>query len=352
MMEKIETEQTKEELPYSDALVTLGDVLDPNIRGEIYMGKRSIDSTTYEEQTIPNCDLSDKGYEYSEIIREQIEREIKENRLTLTMFTCPNGDATDIENRFSEIIPTEFDKNQIFFQRISLLKKLFSLANSQEIPLTLNVVIGDTDFLTYYYPLIESSTKEIDLEEYIKNTVKFRDSITATLKKFFGQGGINADVYSYKDQDITDLKLANLRQPRSTINVISLLLNSTNWGTEEIDSSSIDPRDIQEETFYTSRRCNSSRFDKAIFANREESVYKQMAKIKANEYRKQGDIVKNLGGRIVLMDELPPSLKTRFLTNKKDLLFLFPWIRSNDDWRNQNKEELEYIRDLKKDLLS
>ncbi|MCD4811876.1 hypothetical protein K8R14_04780 [bacterium] len=347
----METEKQEINMYYSDILVTLGNILDPNIRGEIYLGKRSINSQTYEDKPLPQDDLSKEGYEYNKIIEEQIEKEINKGQLTLTMFTCPNGDATDVKNDFPRIIPTKFNQDQVFVQRLPLLLNLIKTAERQEIPINLNVIIGDTDFLTYYYPMIESNNIDVDFERYIKRVTTYRDSLVCKLRDTFSKNGIWVDICSYGDQDITNLGLRETKIQKSTINVISLMLNTLNWGTDEIDSRFIDQKDIKEEAFYTSRRCNNSRrFDKTIFADKEDSVYVQMARIKAKEYREQGKIVKDLGGKIILMDELPPALKTRFLTNKGDLLFIFPWIRNEDVWRTRNSNELEIVNEMKRTL--
>jgi len=333
---------------YADILSTLGKILDPNIRGEISLGKRSIQLNTYEDQPIPDSDLTKKGEEYDQLIQHQVERELRSGKLTLTMFTCPNGNATDIRNDSASVIPPKFNLDQILVQRFPLLFTLIKKADIQKIPLNLILIIGDTDFLADYDPLIKSNNTAIDLEGYIQNVTAYRDSLINTFRERLFKKGLYIDVYGYKDQDISNLYLEQTSIQRPTVSVISLMLNTSIWGTDTINPLDIDQRDIIEEAFYTSRRCNSPRFDPTIFAGRTPAVYQQIAEIKANEYRKQGEMVKKLGGKIILMDELPPALKTRFLTNKKDLLFIFPWIRDEDRWRNQDPKELKIVTEVKK----
>jgi hypothetical protein len=349
-MEKMEYNEKEVSTSYSYILPTLGKILDPNIRGEIYLGKRYINSETYEEEPIPQVNLSENAYLYDQLIKEQVEKEINEGKLTLTMFTCPNGNATDIRNNFASIIPPKFNQDQILVQRIPLLMNLIREANRQEIPINLNMIIGDTDFLTYYYPVIEINNLEADLEKYIQNVTTYRDSLVCILRETFTRNGISVDICDYGDQNVANLGLDETNIQKSSINVISLMLNTSTWETEQIDPTRIDFKDIEEESFYTSRRCNSKRFDSTIFAENDITVYEQMARIKVNEYRKQGRMVSELGGKIILMDELPPALKTRFFTNQSDLLFIFPWIRNEDAWRTQDLNELEVVNKVKKTI--
>lgn len=347
-MEKMNEYEKEISTDYSVILPTLGKALDPNIRGEIYLGRRSISSRSYEEEPIPQVNLLKYGYEYDQLIRKQVEEEICKGKLTLTMFTCPNGDATDIRNNFAAIIPPKFNQNQVLVQRIPLLMNLIREANKQKIPINLNMILGDTDFLTYYYPVIERNNVVLDLDKYIQNVTTYKDSLASMLKETFTKNGVAVDICSYGDQDIANSGLEQTVLVKSTINVISLMLNTSIWGTEKIDYTSIEVADIDEEAYYTSRRCNSQRFDSTIFAGNDSTVYKQMAEIKAKEYRKQGKLVRKLGGKIILMDELPPALKTRFLTNEGYLLFVFPWIRNEDNWRNRDSNELEIVNKVKK----
>ncbi len=348
----MEMEQTekREEIPYSEILVTLGDILDPRIRGEIATGRRQIAARTYEDEPLPSKELEMEAQRYDLEIMEEIEREISEKQgVVLTMFTCMNGNAADIQNKGSEIIPKTFDKNQVFIQRFALLRKIFREAEKQDIRVTLNVIIGDIDFLTDYYPTIERSEVDINLEQYFSNAQMYRDDLTENLRKVFYENGISADIFNFGDQDVTTLSLDEAVPTKSSINVMSLLLNTANWGTEEIGEGEIDERDILEEAFYTSRRCNSERFDPNVFAGLPIDAYEQIARIKACGYRKQGEIVKRIGGKILLMDELPPALKTRFLAkNPSDLLFIFPWIREEDAWKNQNLVEMEKVNRVKR----
>ncbi|MHC1717002.1 MAG: hypothetical protein AB9915_03935 [Candidatus Dojkabacteria bacterium] len=355
----MEQTDTNEEMPYSEILVTLGDVLDPNIRGEIAMGKRQITGKTYEDQPIPSQDLSKIAENYREQIIDQIEQELREEgQFTLTMFTCPNGNATDMKNKFAEIIPQSFDSNQIFFQRLPLVKKLFKEANNQNLCVTLNLILGDDDFLSYYYPAIKDKISQSDLnfDQYLENVVSYRDSLVGEIRKIFIKENIKADIFDYEKLSVTDTGRTydKYSTNRSAVNVISLSLNTaTGWNTQEIDGEKevVEGGDVSEEAFYTSRRCNSPRFDPNVFANLSQEAYEKMARIKMNSYRRQGEMVRKIGGRIVLMDELPPALKTRFLNNdNSNLLFLYPWIREGDAWRTRDVVKLEKINRLKEVL--
>lgn len=347
----MEMEQTdkKEEMSYSEILVTLGDILDPRIRGEIATGRRQIEAKTYEDEPLPSEELELEAEKYDLEIMAEIEREIEEKGcVTLSMFTCMNGNATDMQNKGAEIIPKTFDKNQVFIQRFALLRKIFREAENQDIRVTLNIIIGDIDFVTDYYPTIEKSPIDIDLEQYFSNAQMYRDDLTDNIRKTFYENAINVDIFSFGDLDVTNLSLDKAVPMKSSINVMSLLLNTTNWDIEEIQNGEIDERDIAEEAFYTSRRCNSGRLDPNVFARLPEEVYRQIARIKACGYRKQGEIVRKIGGKIILMDELPPALKTRYLSKNKDLLFLFPWIREGDAWKNQNQVQMERVNKVKR----
>jgi len=355
----MEQTDTKEDMKYSEILVTLGDILDPNIRGEIATGRRQITGKTYEEQPIPSEDLSEVAEGYRQLIVGQVEQEFTENgRLTLTMFTCPNGNATDIKNSFPEIIPKNFDSNQILFQRLPLIKKLFKEADKQDLPITLNLIIGDDDFLSYYYPAIKYkiSSSELDFNQYYENVAAYRDSLVGELRNSFLKENIEAGVMNCQSSSVTNsIGIFEKNYPnRSVVNVISLSLNvASAWDTREIDFSKefVEMGDIAEEAFYTERRCNSPRFDPNIFANLAKGEYERMARIKMNSYRRQGEMVRGIGGRIVLMDELPPALKTRFLNNRNsNLLFLFPWIRERDAWRTKDVAKLAEINRLKEAL--
>ncbi len=348
-MIEMEKTDTKEELPYSKIIVTLVNILDERIRGEIATGKRQISGNTYEETPIPSSDLSETAQEYELDIEEQINYELSEKGfLTLTMFSCPNGNATDMYNNFQGIIPQEFNQEQVFMQRIPLIKKILKQAENVGEKIVLNILIGDSDFLTYYYPQIERNIEDPNISEYFSNTSSYRDSLAKALRAELVGGRIDADVYTYKDKDITTMSLEQITPSKSLINVISLTLNTTNWGTERIEET--DEKDIEEESYYTSRRCNSTRFDPSVFANQNVEIYREMSKIKINEYKKQGELVQEIGGRIVLMDELPPALKSRFFNTNSNLLFLFPWIRDNDIWKTKNETTLRKIGFVKEKL--
>ncbi len=166
------------------------------------------------------------------------------------------------------------------------------------------------------------------------NAYLYRDSLAQYCRNAFQ--GIPVNTYGNEVLDYISPELP--KDINKQINIFSLLLNTNNWGTENIDLDKIDIRDIQEEVQERIRRGNSKRLDPNIFSDLENNDYERMAKIKASEYRKQGQIISQMDTDILLIDELPPQLKSRFYfgENDKNVPYLaFPWIRKEDPWRRK-----------------
>ncbi len=123
--------------------------------GEIASRQRCINASSYDAQPLvqdsEDLRILGKNYEESNILKIY-ESVTQKGFLSVGLFMCPNGDATDMANNFRSVVPKEVDKNQVFIQRVPFLKELFSKLTELSIPMQLNILIGDNDFMTYYYP--------------------------------------------------------------------------------------------------------------------------------------------------------------------------------------------------------
>jgi hypothetical protein len=200
-----------------------------------------------------------------------------------------------------------------------------------KVPLSVNLIIGDNDFLTYYLPFMDGLEIDFDLEGYVANARKYKKSVCDELRRLSVRNSNLFTVLDFDENLITSDNFSPATNGNS-VNVISLALNADCFTSD--DQGDFCVGDINEETFRTKRRRNNpGRYD-PIFAGKDQVVYEKASRIKFNNYALQGEFVRTFS-RILLVDELPPSLKARMYGQKvSDFVYLFPWIRREDKWRN------------------
>lgn len=191
------------------------------------------------------------------------------------------------------------------------------------------------DFLTDYNPVITKYYGQMNMDAVFQRMSLYRDSLALKLKTLSLKYNKLFDIYSFSDRVVTPLEIKEISLG-DQINLISLGLNTDAWGVDS-DENLICFEDIQEEVFYTKRRFNRiNQFDPTVFSNATDEDCVNVAKINASNYGKQGKFARELG-KLVLMDELPPALKSRkLMSGAPDLITIFPWIREEDRWRNPN----------------
>lgn len=268
------------------------------------------------------------------IIREQIQND---GTVSMTMFTCPNGNARQMLSNPESCIPDHFDKDQILFQRLRYIYWLFDQFRSIGVPLNLTLLIGDTDFLTYYSPVLETKGVDISLDIYMDRATKFRNDVAQVLMFTSSRFGNICDIWTYGDDQV-DLE-STRSIDRSGVHVVSLLLNTGMWEIPSLAPKNYDKGDFREELYYTKRRMNNpDRFDPSIFADVPDDIVQKCVLLKFACYEDQARYVSKDSpcGSLVLMDELPPQLKCRMLSNNDcdNIRYMFPWIREEDEARN------------------
>ena len=267
-------------------------------------------------------------------LTQNVAEQIREyGDVSVSMFTCLNGDATQIRTKPEAYIPREFDEDQVFFQRMRILFWLLGSFRDIGVPLNISLLLGDSDLLVYYMPILESNDIDVDLQKFTGNIESFRESLALFLRYNAGKLGDLADVWTYGNDPISLSETRGLS--RNGISIVSLVLNTSMWEYPDVGNLDIDPADY-EDCFRDLRVWmeNRQRFDASVFSNCPDLLLRDVVLGKFGTYRDQGEYVES-GGGIILMDELPPQWKCRMLTAKsKNLLFLFPWIRSEDPWRN------------------
>lgn len=244
--------------------------------------------------------------------------------IQLNMFTCPNGDATDLVNDAEACLPDRISKDQILIQRLQKILNLFLKAKLTGVPIRLNLFVGDVDFITYYSPALRFKNILLDRDKMIDRARSLSESISRYLgevtRKFEGLFLVNT--YSTS---------------QNTLCVRSLLLNTqivNEFGSGVIDQ--FDPNDLIDQGYFTGLTLGSNRFD-PIMADLPEEVKREVVLSKFQDYRNQGRIIAENGG-ILICDELPYAMKSRMFGS--DLLYLFPWVRKEDPIRNPDFQEL------------
>lgn len=316
-------------------LKTFNSIVEPRALAEVAAGRRLIEAGTYEEQPLVDMDPSQQEALLNAYNARLEERLADQMRLygeqTLTMFTCPNGSASQMLESPESCLPERFDQNQILYQRLQKIFEIFAFAKEKGEKLSLVLLIGDTDFATYYQPVLESKGIILDEKTYRQRAAKYRDSVAdflalnaADLFEVVTYGNSVVPVQSVTEKAFIDT---------NTIKIVSLALNTGMVNEREYGIGlEYDTRDMAEEEFYTNRRfTNPKRFDPRVFSELPPDIVQNVSQEKFRDYAIQGRLLGYLGG-VVLMDELPPSLKARMFGS--GLSFIFPWIRREDAYRN------------------
>jgi hypothetical protein len=329
----------------ANLLKKFNSVVSPQVLIEVAAEKRLINADTYEEQPLAEMDYAQQRAlleAYEKKLEERLARQVQlYGEQTLTMFTCPNGSATQMLEAPESCLPESFDQNQILYQRLQKIFELFAFAKEKGEKLSLVLLVGDVDFATYYQPALEYKGIKLDEKAYTERAARYRDSIADFLA--LNSNGL-FEVVTYGSavvpiQSITERKFL----ASNTLKVVSLALNTNMISEREYGpGSAYDPRDINEEEFYTSRRfANPNRFDPRVFSDLPDDILRKVSKEKFHDYAMQGQLLDYLGG-VVLMDEFPPALKARMFG--RGLSFIFPWIRKEDAYRNPDYNDLKGVK--------
>jgi hypothetical protein len=268
-------------------------------------------------------------------IRRQLEEYVD---VSLSMFSCLMGDATQLTLRPELYVPNSFDDTQPFYQRTKVLTKLFSDFSEIGVPLNLSLLLGDSDILTHFEMLLQKRSIEPDLGLLAERVSRYRESIAVYLRSVFAKLGDLADVWTFGNDAVS---LEDARGTgRNGIYIISLLLNTDLWGYNGLDLSCADPGDVEDcRAELLSWLADEQKFDAQLYRDCSEADIMEIVAGVFGSYRDQGRYLQ-AGGRIVLVDELPPQMNCRMLrAGCGDLLFLFPWIRSENILRDPKTVE-------------
>lgn len=340
-MKTDEIEQKSQEA--AEILLLASSGLRPDVVYELGLNKRLLaPDVRYTDAPYVAVDEA-KRTEAINTLRASLTGEIKDQLATygdvsVSMFTCLNGDGTQMSNTPEAYIPDRFDENQVFFQRTRILFWMLSEFSRIGIPLNINLVLGDSDLLAYYIPILDEKGVTIDLDRFTARIESLRESLAQFLDFNSAQFNPITQVWRFGNDSVV---LSDTRGTgQNGMNIVSLTLNTDLWEYPDLAGLAIDAGDFQD-CLADLREWmgNVRKFDPRVFADCSDTLMRKVVKGKFGAYRDQGRYVRT-GGRIVLMDELPPQWMCRMLNaGCGDLIFLFPWIRKEDPLRNPDTLE-------------